>query len=176
MYFRTNNLPQESGINIPLGLGVSLDVSERIRFDIGMNYHLSFADIDHAPGLSNNDNFTVVNFTLHYDLFTQKPDEYNDYDESNYRKINFKAIEVEDNDGDGIADIIDNNDEEPANHDMLYAEIDLEDVLSNEKKQAEQMLQIFLQTGVTKSDAIEKILSVEPFIRHKQELSEYLKK
>ena len=108
MYFRTNNLPQESGINLPVGLGISLDVSERIRFDVGMNYHLSFADIDHAPGLSNNDNFTVVNFTLHYDLFTQKPDEYNDYDESHYRKVNFKAMEVEDNDGDGIADIIDN--------------------------------------------------------------------
>lgn len=75
-----------------------------------------------------------------------------------------------------IADIIDNNDEEPANHDMLYAEIDLEDVLFNEKKQVEKLLQIFLQTGKTKSDAIEKILSVEPFIRHKKELSEHLKK
>ena len=75
-----------------------------------------------------------------------------------------------------IADIIDNNDEEPANHDTLYAEIDLEDVLSYEKKQAEKMLKIFLQTGETKSDAIEKILSVEPFVRHKQELSEHLKK
>ena len=75
-----------------------------------------------------------------------------------------------------IADIIDNNDEEPANHDMLYAEIDLEDVLFNEKKQSEKMLQIFLQTGVTKSNEIKKILSVEPFIRHKQQLSEHLKK
>ena len=75
-----------------------------------------------------------------------------------------------------IADIIDNNDEEPANHDMLYAEIDIEDVLYHEKKQADKMLQIFLQTGVTKTDAIENILSVEPFVRHKQELSDYLKK
>ena len=59
---------------------------------------------------------------------------------------------------------------------MLYAEIDREDVLYHEKKQAEKMLQIFLQTGVTKTDAIENILSVEPFVRHKQELSDYLKK
>ena len=44
----TNSKSLESGINIPLGLGISLDVSERIRFDIGMNYHLSLQDIDHA--------------------------------------------------------------------------------------------------------------------------------
>ena len=75
-----------------------------------------------------------------------------------------------------IADIIDNNDEEPANHDTLYAEIDLEDILANEKKHAQQLLQIFLQSGETKSEAIEKILSVEPFVRHKQELSDFLKK
>ncbi|NVK73885.1 MAG: ATP-binding protein [Oceanospirillaceae bacterium] len=75
-----------------------------------------------------------------------------------------------------IADIIDNNDEEPANHDTLYAEIDLQDILVNEKKQSQQLLQIFLQSGETKSEAIEKILSVEPFVRHKQELSDFLKK
>ena len=75
-----------------------------------------------------------------------------------------------------LADIIDNNDEEPANHDTLYAEIDIEDILANEKKQAQQLLQIFLQSGEIKSEAIEKILSVEPFVRHKQELSYFLKK
>lgn len=75
-----------------------------------------------------------------------------------------------------IADIIDNNDEEPANHDTLYAEIDLEQILANEKKHAQQLLQIFLQSGETKSEAIKKILSVEPFVRHKQELSDFLKK
>lgn len=75
-----------------------------------------------------------------------------------------------------IADIIDNNDEEPSNHDTLYAEIDLEDILSNEKKSAQQLLQIFLQSGETKTDSIEKIISVEPFVRHKKELSDFLKK
>ncbi|MGY8988847.1 MAG: outer membrane beta-barrel protein [Flavobacteriales bacterium] len=110
MYFRTDNLSQESGINLPIGLGIALDVSERIRFDVAMNYHLSFADIDHATTLVSNDNFTVVNFTLHYDLFTQKPDGDNDYNESTYKNINFKALDVEDHDGDGVADIID---EEP---------------------------------------------------------------
>ncbi len=75
-----------------------------------------------------------------------------------------------------IADIIDNNDEEPANHDTLYAEIDFEDVIANEKKQAQQLLQIFLQSGETKTEAIEKIVSVEPFVRHKKALLDFLKK
>lgn len=107
MYFSTNSNPQESGINLPLGLGISLDVSERIRFDVGMNYHLSFADIDHTSS-ENNDNFSVVNFTLHYDLFTPKPDDYNYYDETNYTNVNFKAMDLEDHDSDGVPDIDDN--------------------------------------------------------------------
>ena len=108
MYYSTNSEPLESGMNIPLGFGISLEVSERIRFDIGMNYHLSFADIDRATSLENNDNFTVVNFMLHYDLFTPKPDNYNYYDESNYTNVNFKAMDLEDHDSDGIPDIDDN--------------------------------------------------------------------
>tara|TARA_B100000683_G_scaffold246782_1_gene258677 strand:- start:1729 stop:3729 length:2001 start_codon:yes stop_codon:yes gene_type:complete len=108
MYFSTNSESLESGINIPLGLGISLDVSERIRFDIGMNYHLSFADIDRATSIENNDNFTVVNFMVHYDLFTPKPDEYNYYDERNYTNVNFKAMDLEDHDSDGVPDIDDN--------------------------------------------------------------------
>jgi hypothetical protein len=104
MNYRTtinnSNKSQESGVSVPLGMGIALDVSERIRFDVGMNYHLSFADIDQATDLESNDNFTVVNFTLHYDLFTPKPDEYNDYDESNYTNINFKAMDIEDHDRD----------------------------------------------------------------------------
>ena len=111
MNYRTtvnnNSLIQESGVSIPLGMGISLNVSERIRFDVGLNYHLSFADLDQKTTLQNNDNFTVVNFTLHYDLFTPRPDDYKNYDEKNYTNINFKAIDVEDNDGDGVSDIDD---------------------------------------------------------------------
>ena len=82
-------------MNIPFGLGISLDVSERIRFDVGMNFHVSFSDLDQATTLSSNDNFSVASFTLHYDLFTKKDNEYNAYDETNYRKVNFKAIDAQ---------------------------------------------------------------------------------
>ena len=109
MYFSTNSEFTETGVNLPIGTGISLDVSERIRFDIGTNYHLSFADLDNASAnIKNNDNFMSVNFTIHYDLFTPKPDYYNYYDESNYTNINFKALDLEDSDSDGVSDIDDN--------------------------------------------------------------------
>ena len=73
-----------------------------------------------------------------------------------------------------IADIIDNNDEEPANHDTLYAEIDHKEVLAKEKRAAKLALQNFLMLGITKKEAIEHIISVEPFLKHKNELYEYL--
>ena len=108
--FNNNTFSQESGVNIPLGMGISLDVSERIRFDIGMNYHISFADIDRATSIAQNDNFSVVNFTINYDLFSKKANEYNVYNEKNYRNINFKALDIEDEDKDGVPDV---NDECP---------------------------------------------------------------
>lgn len=74
-----------------------------------------------------------------------------------------------------ISDIIENNDEEPANHDTLYAEIDHKEVLEKEKNAAKLALENALMLGVTKHDAIEHILNSEPFSRHKNELSNYLK-
>ena len=74
-----------------------------------------------------------------------------------------------------ISDIIQNNDEQPANHDTLYAEIDHVEILEKEKYAAKLALNNALMLGITKYDAIEHILQSEPFSRHKNELSKYLK-
>lgn len=74
-----------------------------------------------------------------------------------------------------ISDIIENNDEEPANHDTLYAEIDRKEILEKEKYAAKLALKNALILGITKHDAVEHILKSEPFSRHKEELSNYLK-
>ena len=115
MYFKTTtqNITKaelETGLNFPLGAGISLDISERIRFDVGFNYHISLADIDHSEIDQENDNFSVIHFTMHYDLFTPKPKEINHYDDSHLRNINFDKLDEQDSDGDGISDI---NDECP---------------------------------------------------------------
>jgi hypothetical protein len=74
-----------------------------------------------------------------------------------------------------ISDIIDNNDEEPANHDTLYAEVDHVEILEKEKYAAKLALESALILGISKNEAIEHILHSEPFSRHKMELSKYLK-
>jgi hypothetical protein len=49
----------------------------------------------------------ITDFTIHYDLFTPKPKEYVYVDESYYNDVNFKAFDVEDEDGDLIPDVND---------------------------------------------------------------------
>ena len=74
-----------------------------------------------------------------------------------------------------IADIIDNNDDEPAYHDTIYAEIDIDEVLEKEKRAARLAVDNAVMLGLTKKDAIDKVVSVEPFSRHKEELLKHLK-
>ena len=74
-----------------------------------------------------------------------------------------------------ISDIIDNNDEEPANHDTLYAEVDHVEILEKEKYAAKLALENALMLGINKQEAIEHILQSEPFSRHRKELLNFLK-
>ena len=104
--FETDPYARESSFLLPIGLGIMLDVSERIKINIGMNYAITMADIDKTPE-GNNDPMIITDFTIHYDLFTPKPKEYVYVDESYYKDVNFKAFDVEDEDGDLIPDVND---------------------------------------------------------------------
>jgi len=104
--FETDPYARESSFLLPIGLGIMLDVSERIKINIGMNYAITMADIDKTPE-GNNDPMIITDFTIHYDLFTPKPKEYVYVDESYYNDVNFKAFDVEDEDGDLIPDVND---------------------------------------------------------------------
>ena len=97
---------RESTTAIPFGLGLRMDISERIDFDATCNYTMTMGDIDKSVENAA-DNFLSVNFTIHYDLFTptNKEDDY--FDDSYYADINFKALDVEDSDGDLVPDVDD---------------------------------------------------------------------
>ena len=106
--FKTENQKTETAIAIPMGIGIMLDVSERIGLDMGMRYHFSFSDMIDGVEEGGSDKFLVTTFTVHYDLFTPKPRKARPYsDQSFYAEVNFKALDVEDSDGDLIADIDD---------------------------------------------------------------------
>ena len=97
-------LDKESGLVIPIGLGLALNMSERMRFDASLNYTLSQVDIDKAEG---DDNYVVLNFALHYDLFTPKPHGKDYLKEKYYSDVNFEKLDLADQDGDLVLDIND---------------------------------------------------------------------
>jgi len=97
---------RESIIAIPLGLGLRLNISERIDLDATINYTIAVGDIDKSAE-ENTDKFVSANFTIHYDLFTPKPKANIYFDDSYYADVNFKVMDVEDEDGDLVADIDD---------------------------------------------------------------------
>ena len=97
---------RESTIAIPLGLGLRLNVSERIDLDATINYTIAMGDIDKSVD-DNSDKFMMASFTIHYDLFTKKPKKNTYFDDSYYADVNFKALDVEDEDGDLVADVDD---------------------------------------------------------------------
>ena len=96
---------RESTIANSLGLGLRLNISERIDLDATFNYTIAMGDIDKSVEEAA-DKFMSASFTIHYDLFTPKPKEI-PFDDSYYADVNFKEMEVEDEDGDLIADIDD---------------------------------------------------------------------
>ena len=106
--FKTENQITETTIAIPMGIGVMLDVSERIGLDMGLRYHYSFSDLIDNVEEGGGDKFLVTTFTVHFDLFTPKPRKPKAYsDQSFYAEVNFKAMDVEDSDGDLVPDIDD---------------------------------------------------------------------
>ena len=97
---------KESIIAIPIGFGLRLNISERIDLDATINYTIAMGDIDKSEE-GNSDKFMSANFTIHYDLFTSKPKENIFVDDSYYADVNFKVMDVEDEDGDLVVDVDD---------------------------------------------------------------------
>ena len=97
---------RQSIIAIPLGLGLRLNISERIDLDATINYSIAMGDIDKSEE-GNADKFMSANFTIHYDLFTPKPKANIYVDDSYYADVNFKVMDVEDEDSDLVADVDD---------------------------------------------------------------------
>ncbi len=106
--FTITDKPNETGLAIPMGIGIMLDISERIGLDMGLRYHYSFSDNIDGMEEGGSDKFMVTTFTVHYDMFTPKSRKVKPYsDQSFYAEVNFKALDVEDSDGDLVADIDD---------------------------------------------------------------------
>ncbi len=105
--YKTNDFERESAIAIPFGLGIRINVNERLEFDASLNWAVGMGDIDHGVD-DGSDGYKSFNISLHYDLFTpgsNSDDEY--FDDSYYATVDFAKLENEDEDGDLVLDVDD---------------------------------------------------------------------
>ncbi len=96
---------RESILAIPYGFGLRLDISERIDLDATLSYTIAMGDIDKSVSATS-DKYMTVGFMLHYDLFAPSKGK-SIFDDSYYADVNFKELDVEDEDGDKVADVDD---------------------------------------------------------------------
>ena len=101
-----NDGESSSAIAVPLGFGLRMNMTDRLQFDISMNFGIGLGDIDMSKE-KGNDGYKLLSFDLHYDLFTPKPIENIYFDDSYYIDVDFDKLESEDEDGDLIADVDD---------------------------------------------------------------------
>ena len=101
-----NNGKNSSAIALPLGVAVRMDLTERLQFDIAINFGLGMGDIDMSED-DGSDGYKSLNFSLHYDLFTPAQNEGEYFDESYYVDVDFVKLETEDQDSDLVPDIDD---------------------------------------------------------------------
>ena len=97
---------KETGLVIPVGAGITLEMSDRMSFDASLNYALSQVDIDKTAE-ELNDNFVVFNFSISYDLFTPKPSSINPLKEKYYSDVDYDKMDLADQDGDLVLDVND---------------------------------------------------------------------
>lgn len=100
-------------LSLPIGAGVNLKVTESFSISMGATFHYTFTDdLDnirsndqtYSSTKKGNDYLLYSNVGLIYDLQYRKK---NDFKIPSDQKGNFQGLEYEDEDGDGIADIID---------------------------------------------------------------------
>ena len=99
----------QNNFSLPVGLGLNLEISDRMNFNVTTVMHLTGTDyIDNIVNGSN-DAFTVTSASFIYDVFCYscedlyEPDYHDDY----LANVNFEILDKEDSDRDGVIDIDD---------------------------------------------------------------------
>jgi len=102
----------QRSFGIPLALGFSMELSERIAVSMGTEYHYTFTDfIDNVAaegtrivGKSGNDGFLFTQFTLHFDMFSDPTTRTVDL---LFADLEMDPVFFDDEDGDFVLDVAD---------------------------------------------------------------------
>jgi hypothetical protein len=105
---------------LPLDVGFELKVNTRVTLRTGITYHLTFNDNvdnftfkgeDDRKGSKKGDHFLFTYVTLHWDLFSEET--MTIYDR-HYQGVEYKEFDKEDEDGDGVVDLWDEDAKTPS--------------------------------------------------------------
>ncbi|MCB0381657.1 MAG: hypothetical protein KDD24_10400, partial [Flavobacteriales bacterium] len=102
---------------VPFGVGAKMHMTENIDFTVGTALHFTFSDlidnvvenstgerIGNQPGNGGNDKFLMTSFSLSYNFLKHdKKEKIKEFTED----IDYLAYDMEDEDGDGVIDFID---------------------------------------------------------------------
>jgi hypothetical protein len=101
---------------IPVGVGAIMKINDYWDFKLGTTMHFSFTDyidgvsdesVQGRTGNGRNDNFMMTSFSLHYNLGIKKKGASEEMQESDFKDVDFFALDLEDSDKDGITDATD---------------------------------------------------------------------
>ncbi|MDA8858268.1 hypothetical protein N9I30_02880, partial [Flavobacteriales bacterium] len=105
--YKTEGYDRDNTFEIPFGIGIRVNVTDRLEFDASLNWAIGMGDIDHGVD-DGSDGYKSFNISLHYDLFTPGPNSDGEYfDDSYYDDVDFVKLENEDEDGDLVLDVDD---------------------------------------------------------------------
>ncbi len=96
-------------IAVPIGLGINLNVSDRVSFKVNSTFHYTFTDLidnvsrdgaGNRKGNNLNDYFTYNSVSLHYDLLSSPPRN----SVEDFKFPDYFNLDTDDEDGDGVFD------------------------------------------------------------------------
>ncbi|MBL4593237.1 MAG: SPOR domain-containing protein [Flavobacteriales bacterium] len=108
---------KERTFAIPIGIGVKMHMTKNIDFTVGTSFHFTFSDvidnitdesggerIGTQPGNGGNDKFLMSSFSISYNFLKHdKEEKIKEFEED----IDYLAYDMDDEDGDGVIDFID---------------------------------------------------------------------
>jgi hypothetical protein len=102
----------EYSFAIPVGAGAMFKINDYFTFKLGVTMHFTFTDyidgitdksVGNRKGNSKNDDFMMSSFSLHYNLGLKKRD-VDTVNEGDFKDVDFFALDLEDQDKDGVPD------------------------------------------------------------------------
>lgn len=108
---------------VPVGAGALMKINDYWTFKIGATMHFTFTDyidgvtaksVGNRTGNSQNDNFMMTSFSIHYNLGTKKKEALDTAESGDFNDVDFFALDLEDFDKDGVPDTKDSCQGTPA--------------------------------------------------------------